>query len=357
MNKELIFVRQWDKIPEKTWSGTPYHLRKALRKYYEITNIELKSHFLRDYLVKLKLLKNDCSNDNILRNRKHIKNKVIKSSNPIFQFAEISESKNSYIFIDLCVDFLFSLSKTNKELFIKSGFGNVDEIFLERRKKLQNFYLSNNCKHVFTMGKWLRNYLIENHIVESPKVTAVGGGINVDETKIDYSLKKGNKILFIGRDFERKGGDLVLKAFKILKNKYKNLELYIIGPAKNPISEQMEGCFFIGDVESKDLYYYYNLCDVFCMPSYFEAYGLVFIEALCFGLPVIARNAFEMTFLVENGKTGYLLENESPEELADFILKALSNNKMQEYVKALKSELLRKYTWDSVANKCYDVIQ
>ena len=49
------------------------------------------------------------------------------------------------------------------------------------------------------------------------------------------------------------------------------------------------------------------MCDVFCMPSYFEAYGLVFVEALTFGLPCIGRNCYEMPYFIEDGKTGLLL--------------------------------------------------
>ena len=48
------------------------------------------------------------------------------------------------------------------------------------------------------------------------------------------------------------------------------------------------------------------MCDVFCMPSYFEAYGLVFVEALTFGLPCIGRNCYEMPYFIEEGKTGLL---------------------------------------------------
>lgn len=53
------------------------------------------------------------------------------------------------------------------------------------------------------------------------------------------------------------------------------------------------------------------------MPSYFEGFGLVFVEILIFGLSCIARNIFEMPYLIEDKKTGYLINEDNPADLAD----------------------------------------
>lgn len=60
------------------------------------------------------------------------------------------------------------------------------------------------------MGRWLKDYIVNEMSIPENKISAVGGGINIDKTKIDYSKKTGNKILFVGRDFLRKGGYLLL---------------------------------------------------------------------------------------------------------------------------------------------------
>lgn len=56
-----------------------------------------------------------------------------------------------------------------------------------------------------------------------------------------------------------------------------------------------------GHEELSDLF---NKCDIFVMPSYFEVYGFVFIEALTYGLPCTGRNAYEMPYFIQNAETG-----------------------------------------------------
>ena len=140
------------------------------------------------------------------------------------------------------------------------------------------------------------------------KVHHVGGGCNIDVSRIDVSKKTGNKILFVGRDFKRKNGPLVVEAFKKAKAVSPEIELYIAGT--NNVNIDYDGIHILGDISSEELTEYFNICDIFCMPSIFEAYGLVFPEALTFGLPCIGRDAYEMPHFIEENETGYLLKEE-----------------------------------------------
>ena len=79
------------------------------------------------------------------------------------------------------------------------------------------------------------------------------------------------------------------------------------------------------------------------MPSYFEAYGLVFVEALSFGLPCIGRNCYEMPYFIEEGQTGLLLTNEDANELAALMERLLKDEKMKENVKAKRDYYLKEY--------------
>ena len=70
----------------------------------------------------------------------------------------------------------------------------------------------------------------------------------------------------------------------------------------------------LGNLPADKVQYYYNICDVFVLPSRFEAFGIVFVEALCYGLPCIGRNLMEMPNLIQNNETGLLIpaEEENP---------------------------------------------
>lgn len=160
-------------------------------------------------------------------------------------------------------------------------------------------------------------------------------------------------MLFVGKDFERKNGNLVLEAFRILKSKRKDAELYIAG-GENKGSD-IEGVTFLGLLDYDELAKWYNRCDVFVLPSIFEAYGLVFVEALCFGLPCIGRDAFEMPYFIDENKTGLLLRG-GAEELADLMERSLASQEMKENVRNKRNWYLKEYSWDTVAKRISKVI-
>lgn len=89
---------------------------------------------------------------------------------------------------------------------------------------------------------------------------------------------------------------------------------------------------------------------------YFEAYGLVFVEALTFGLPCIGRNCYEMPYFIEDGKTGLLLQHDNPRELATLLSRILNDESFSRTVAANREKYLKDYSWDSVAARIFKVI-
>lgn len=93
------------------------------------------------------------------------------------------------------------------------------------------------------MSAWLKEYMVKNKIVEEDKITHVGRGLNISSDK-----KSGNKFLFVGKDFDRKVGDLVYKAFLELEKEESDIELYIIDPKKLPFEFSSERVHFLGEI-------------------------------------------------------------------------------------------------------------
>ncbi len=273
---------------------------------------------------------------------------------PIFQFGDCpdTESNISYPYIDMAWKEVRDLYNNENSIFKFSNYARFTETEIERKyEKQSGFFQKSNCKAVFCMGKWLTKDLSSEH----DHVFHAGGGINIAPYLIDGTEKQGNKLLFVGRDFERKNGPLVLKAFSVLQSRHPDCELYIIGPKDLVISQK--NVHYLGRRSYEETSKYFNLCDVFVCPSIFEAYGLVFPEALAFGLPCIGRNAFEMPYFIEDGKTGYLLKENSVEELADLMEKALSNSQMKENVRCKRDWYLKEYSWKTVAERIAWVIE
>lgn len=353
MGKKLYFVCRWNKKRENTWSGTVYSIHNELLKKFEIVEINLNE------IVKIKKIRKLVEKiipSMMVRDIKEIRKKVELNENQlVFQFTEYSQSKNSYIYIDLTAEVIRDLYMENKALFKLAGFRRVPFFYLQQRTKIQNEYLKENAKCIFTMSDWLRDYILRKHPNLENKVFSVGGGINLDEKLIlDGSQRTGNKILFVGRDFCRKGGEVLLKAFSHLLTYKPDCELYIIGPKTNPNSSGIKNVFYKGDLPYEDVSYYMNKCDIFVMPSYFEAYGLVFIEALCYGLPCIGRNCYEMSKFISNGETGYLIDDDNIENLALKMLDLLVNKEIKNNVKMNKQFYLQEYSWNHVCQKIED---
>lgn len=360
---EINYLVAWNKNKKLTWSGTCWSLREAFIR----NGISIKDHNIinkkpKIYLRLLKKLRinkkiDDLNLHNIINNRRNL-SFLNKSPNKIiFQFGEyIQNSKyiKSFIYLDMDVLSVEKLHDTDKKAFNFSNYRFASSKSIQKRAKSQLDYFK-TCSGIFTMGKWLKKEIEKKTQIKAP-VYSVGAGINLDPSIIDDSYKTNNKFLFVGRDFKRKGGYLVYKAFEKLHKNNPNLELYVAGPKSNPIDTPCEGYHFCGDCTYEKTAQLYNKCDVFCLPSYFEAYGIAFIEALTFGLPCIGRRCQEMPYFIEENVTGYCIDDDNIDYLAQKMESLLTNKQIFQNVKQKRSWYLKEYSWDEVAKRIINTI-
>ncbi|EMF0481152.1 MULTISPECIES: glycosyltransferase family 4 protein [Enterococcus] len=358
----MIFVANWDKNKKKTWSGTTYSLKESLEKTNQIKNIEVHQSSKLNKIIfgAYSFIKYGEFEKNMNFNWPFL-NKVSKNINReikdnkaeefILQIGDLAEIEDSYIYQDLSVGFLLHVRKNDPEAFKYSNFQDIPIAKLEKRDQIQKKRYE-KAKGILTMSKTLEDFLVNVEQIPAEKVFHVGGGINLP---LPLTVRKKNRrrILFVGRDFERKGGPVLVQAFKKLKNDiFDELELYIAGPKHLNGYELDSNIIFLGDLSQEDLKYYFEICDIFCMPSKFEAYGLVFIEALSFGLPCIGTNKFEMRHFIQNGENGYLLEEpDSAEELSNKIQQLLTNEEIFSKVRQEAVKYHEEYSWENVSKK------
>lgn len=355
---KLYYLVKWGKDKQKAWSGTCWGLFNALMKHGDgMTDIDLSSSRMEDlyfrFVRKMTRAGGDMELGHIKRSRRKVQRLLDNSKCNVFQFAEVipdTKGIRTYIYMDLSVDYVRYMSENLQDVFAVSGFQNCGKDAIRARNESQLAYFS-NCSGIFTMGRWIAKDLVERSGIPESKVYPVGGGINLEGRLVDYTGKQGNKILFVGRDFVRKGGDITLKAFLELREKMTDVELYVAGPASDPWPQGAEGYHYMGDCNHEELSALFNKCDIFVMPSYFEAYGLVFIEALTYGLPCIGRNAYEMPYFIEDGKTGLLLRHDDAHELSEMMYRLLKDRSFSANVRSRKDQYLREYSWDTVAER------
>ncbi|MGP6146515.1 glycosyltransferase family 4 protein [Jeotgalibaca sp. A122] len=366
---KILYAVAWGKSKEKTWSGTGYSLYNALRKQVDVEDINVELNRMQKMVMcieqlrlvngKLRRNKYDFTKIQVTLKKNKLEKAVREKTEPLIQIGDFqTQYKNQYIYQDLSLDSLIDFRVHKPTAYKYSPFiTNSIKNLLWRAKFQKKVY--DNSKGIFTMSYWLRDHLIKYTKIPENKVHYVGAGINLDINKITNEKKTNNKILFVGRDFYRKGGDIVVKAFNELRKEMDNVELYIAGPKARPkeIIEMPEGIIFLGDLKFDKLSDYFNKCDIFCMPSRFEPFGLVYIEALVYGMPCIVSNDFAMKEVVKDGVNGYLLNNENIGELKEKMRDLLKNKTIKKNVLESREHYIQEYSWDTVATKMLRVIE
>jgi glycosyltransferase involved in cell wall biosynthesis len=261
-----------------------------------------------------------------------------------------------YIYQDLSFDILERLYETTRGV---PGFGVIDlETIKRRRDRQHKIYESANG--VFAMSQWFANTLIEWSGISPGKITVVYAGLNsigaIKEKTVPGVEATRNapvKLLFVGRDFYRKGGDLVLEAMALLRrDRLPNVQLTIVGPDRWPLPTSIpEGVVFLGSCTPPEVAQLFCEHDLFVMPSRFEAFGIAFVEALAHGIPVIGRSAFAMPEFIQPGKNGALVRTDDPAELASTIIAVLDNPTIRQYTLQTMQGVRAQFSWEAVAER------
>jgi D-inositol-3-phosphate glycosyltransferase len=167
-------------------------------------------------------------------------------------------------------------------------------------------------------------------------------------------------LLYVGRFDPIKGIDRLFEAMAYLKH-LKRTRLVIVG-GDNPGTpeyqnlRQLSAKFgiqqsvrFVGRIEQNQLPPYYSAADALVVPSYYESFGLVGLESLACGTPVVATRVGAMEDIIEDGKTGHMVTDLTPRGMADSIAKIISNSADPLLsVHAIRASVL-KYGWPNVA--------
>lgn len=165
---------------------------------------------------------------------------------------------------------------------------------------------------VFAFSERVRQLLIGRSRLDPKRVMVSYPGPNFDRMPGPIDLFKESavpSILFAGREWERKGGDQMLRVFSMLRQEFPKAELWVVGPTRIPREEP--GVRFFGYL-SKDvaddrekLNELFSSAWVMCLPTRFEPFGMVLLEAMWYGLPVISTKDWAIPEIVDSGVTGY----------------------------------------------------
>jgi glycosyltransferase involved in cell wall biosynthesis len=214
---------------------------------------------------------------------------------------------------------------------------------------------------IFTMSEYLRRSFIDDFGVKAQQVVTIGAGINLEDAPRLPADKPydSQKLLFLGADFERKGGRTLLEAFWIVRRAHPAAELYIVGPRELSISaEHSAGVHNVGflskGVESdrQRLEKILREASLFVLPSIYEPFGIAPLEAMAAGIPAVLSDAWAFPEMVTPGVNGALVRSGDARDLADQLIELLRDpERLRVMGAAGRKRVLENFTWPTVVNK------
>jgi glycosyltransferase involved in cell wall biosynthesis len=187
--------------------------------------------------------------------------------------------------------------------------------WLEQLKWRLNRDCFHQARHLVTWSAWTKRGLVDEYGVPSDKVTVISPGVNIKEWAPQAPRSAHNgpvRILFVGGNMARKGGDLLLDVLGDLqqltfeRGRPQDVELHLVTRDR---VEARPGVFVYNDMtpNSPILKALFHRCDVFCLPTYGDALPMVLSEAAAATLPIVSTRLAAIPEVVQHGETGFLV--------------------------------------------------
>jgi D-inositol-3-phosphate glycosyltransferase len=216
------------------------------------------------------------------------------------------------------------------------------------------------------------------------KLTVIPPGVDTghfypipkDEAKQFVGIPESDRmVLFVGRIEPLKGLDTLIRSMSCLDTKQLDCpDLVVIGGDPNANPDEMSAemarlqqlsrdlklehmVIFLGKRNQDTLPYYYSAAEVLVMPSHYESFGMVALEAMACGTPVIASQVGGLAFLVQDGVTGYHVPDGDSPALCDRLSLLLGDRALREKMGAQAAEYAKRYSWDTVARQILSVYE
>ena len=218
----------------------------------------------------------------------------------------------------------------------------------------------NDAKKIIVNSKYMKDDMSLFAKIESSKIVIIPNGIDVSYINNIPEQKyiESDYLFFVGRFVYKKGVDILIRAFSEIKDK--NLKLVIEGKGEEKgkierliielgMSERI--ILVGGNLSEEQKFAYMKGALIGVVPSRIEPFGIVALEYLACGIPLIASNTGGLVDILEDKKTCVFFENENHKDLTEKIDALFEDSKLRKTLSKNGQELVRKYTLDEVSKK------
>jgi glycosyltransferase involved in cell wall biosynthesis len=222
---------------------------------------------------------------------------------------------------------------------------------------LERFALS-KIPRIITVSPQIKDFIIKK---TNSKIIMIPNGIDLKYIqKIQPANRNNNPIVFyLGMLTKGKGIADLIKSISVVKKDITNVKLFIggSGPYEDTLRRLVtdfdleENVTFLGFLNEEEKFSYMKSIDLFILPSHWESFPIVLLEAMACGKPIIATDIGGVSYAVNNGVNGYLYEPGDVKELTNKIIKLLSNKELMEQMGKENQKKSLGFNWKSIAEE------
>jgi len=253
------------------------------------------------------------------------------------------------------------LAGTKRVVYTKHGIGFTAEELQKRNflRKLRDFLVDKCVALYIALTEFDKHIMTQVLHIDKKKITVVYNGIDLSFGRITL-LQKTNypTIGVVGRLTNQKGISYLINAIPAVMKKFTTVKVLIAGSGKEEKKLKDLACKrgialkidFLGYV--KNVAEVINRMDVFVLPSVWEGFPYVLLEAMLLKKPIVATNIFGVDEIIEHGKTGILVEPKNPDSIADAVIELLNDKKKAKTLgAAAHKRVLDRFTLDKTVSK------
>jgi glycosyltransferase involved in cell wall biosynthesis len=226
-------------------------------------------------------------------------------------------------------------------------------------------WIASRCDHVVTVSDTLRNSLVAEGC-QTDNLSVIPMGVNLEGGFVPDGRKRADaEVLFVGRLVAVKGLDVLIRAMPQIRATHPAARLSIVGDG--PERPRLEGMVnslrlascvdFLGAVEQSGLVEYYRRVTLLVLPSLEEGFGLVVVEALGCGCPVVASDLPAVRDILEDGRCGLLFRTGDSADLAEKVCELLASERLRHSLAVIgRASVLERYDWNMIGQSYLSVL-
>jgi glycosyltransferase involved in cell wall biosynthesis len=362
---KIGFASRLSPLDKRSWSGTAYYSYQQIKKNYGVEIFNYKWTWrVREWLTMQKSLnrkffKKQTAVEFLRSYAKYFSKQLQKdlAKRPV-DLLFVSASSQLIAYLETDIPIIYMTDATFQQLQgYYPGFSNLAAYNIKQGIELDKKAFQKTA-HCMLASEWNKNSAINDYGIDANRISVIPCGANLDmipaATELNMDASGQCRLLFLAVEWDRKGGEIALETYRMLKQRGLNPHLHIIGcvpPHDLSGEENITVIPFLDKNNQEDfqqLHKVFLQTDLLLLPTRAECAGVVFSEASAYGIPSITTDTGGVTTYVQNGINGFALPfNAGADQFAQKIEQLVSNpNAYQNLKQSSRKYYEERLNWD-----------